>query len=319
VQRVAVGVRQCSRICFVEPRKGTIWAPSSSCHVTPAFQVKRQTDHHSWDGLLHHACTTTMMATARAPLRIVKALAVIAIFSTLPTLPSSAMAFQRAGFLSRRVLLASSSRGRSRIIGSSSPSWSALLASLQEEVDPGKVDGTDLRIVKYPHPSLRRENGEVTPEELQDGSIAQIAKEMFLVMYAAEGIGLAAPQVGINKRLMIFNESGDKKKWLDEAVLVNPRIVESSEATEVLGEACLSFPDMDGDVLRPKWVKVEALTAKGKKVKKKYTGFTARLFQHEYDHLDGVVYIDRLTEEGRKAIQPKLDALVQEFGEGGAL
>jgi peptide deformylase len=142
---------------------------------------------------------------------------------------------------------------------------------------------------------------------------------MFLVMYAAEGIGLAAPQVGINKRLMIFNESGDKKKWLDKAVLVNPRIVESSEATEVLGEACLSFPDMDGDVLRPKWVKVEALTAKGKKVKKKYTGFTARLFQHEYDHLDGVVYIDRLTEEGRKAIQPKLDALVQEFGEGGAL
>lgn len=251
-----------------------------------------------------------MLATAEAPLRILKALAVIAICSSLPTL-SSAMAFQRAGFLSRRVL----ARG-SRF---ASPSWSSLLASLQEEVDPGKVDGTDLRIVKYPHPSLRRENAEVTLEELQDGSIAQIAKEMFLVMYAAEGIGLAAPQVGINKRLMIFNESGDKKKWLDEAVFVNPRIVESSEATEVLGEACLSFPDMDGDVLRPKWVKVEALNSRGKKVKKKFTGFTARLFQHEYDHLDGVVYIDRLTEEGRKAIQPKLDALVKEFGEGGAL
>jgi peptide deformylase len=251
-----------------------------------------------------------MMTAADAPLRILKALVVIAICSSLPTLPF-AMAFQRAGFLSRRVL----ARG-GRF---ATPSWSSLLASLQEEVDPGKVDGTDLRIVKYPHPSLRRENAEVTPEELQDGSIAQIAKEMFLVMYAAEGIGLAAPQVGINKRLMIFNESGDKKKWLDEAVFVNPQIVESSEAKEVLGEACLSFPDMDGDVLRPKWVKVEALNAKGKKMKKKFTGFTARLFQHEYDHLDGVVYIDRLTEEGRKSIQPKLDALVKEFGEGGAL
>jgi peptide deformylase len=195
----------------------------------------------------------------------------------------------------------------------------SLLASLQEEVDPGKVDGTDLRIIKYPHPALRRENAEVTPEELKDGSIAQIAKEMFLVMYAADGIGLAAPQVGINKRLMIFNESGDKKRWLDEAVFVNPRIVESSEATDTLGEACLSFPDMDGEVVRPKWVKVEALNVKGKKVKKKFTGFTARLFQHEYDHLDGVVYVDRLSDEGRKAIQSKLDALVEEFGEGGSL
>merc|ERR1719343_564399 len=93
------------------------------------------------------------------------------------------------------------------------------------EVDPGIVEGTDLRIVKYPHPSLRAHK-----EEIDSGSISKLAKEMFLVMYAAEGIGLAAPQVGVNKRVMVYNESGDKKKWLMETVLINPKIVEYSQA-----------------------------------------------------------------------------------------
>lgn len=231
------------------------------------------------------------------------------------------MAFQRAGFLTRRVGVPSGVRPL-RTSRSPRLTLSKLLAQqheLQNEVDPGVVEGTNLQIVKYPHPSLRRKNDEVKMEEIKDGSIANLAKEMFLVMYAADGIGLAAPQVGINKRFMVFNESGDRKKWLDETVLVNPQIIESSEATDVAGEACLSFPDMSGDVERPKWVKIEALNAKGKTVKKKFTGWTARLFQHEYDHLDGVVYVDRLTTEGRKQVQPKLDALVAEFGEGAAL
>lgn len=198
-------------------------------------------------------------------------------------------------------------------------SLSQLFASVDEEVDPGKVEGTDLTVLKYPHPSLRAENAEITEEELKDGSIAQIAKEMFLVMYAAEGVGLAAPQVGINKRLMVYNESGDRKKWLNEIVMVNPKIVEFSEATDVENEGCLSFPDMRGDVQRSKWIKVEALNLKGKKIKKKFRGWESRIFQHEYDHLDGVVYVDRLSEEGRAEVQPKLDALAEQFGEGGAL
>jgi peptide deformylase len=76
---------------------------------------------------------------------------------------------------------------------------------------------------------------------------------------------------------------------------------------------------MGGDVERSKWIKVEALNLKGKKIKKKFVGWEARIFQHEYDHLDGVVYIDRLSEEGRKEVQPRLDELIAEFGEGGAL
>lgn len=227
---------------------------------------------------------------------------------------SEAMAFQSTG----RALMVG---GHRRVFGRllNRDRLVQQLFSLKEEVDPGRVEGTDLMIAKYPSPALRNENAEICEEELKDGSISKLAKEMFLVMYAAEGVGLAAPQVGVNKRLMVYNQSGDPKKWLDEVVMVNPRITEFSEAKDIEAEGCLSFPDMQGDVERSKWIKVEALSLKGKKIKKKFSGWEARIFQHEYDHLDGVVYIDRLTEEGRSEVQPRLDELIEEFGEGGAL
>jgi peptide deformylase len=186
----------------------------------------------------------------------------------------------------------------------------------EEEVDPGVVEGTNLRVLKYPHPSLRLPNVEVTEEEIRDGSIAQVAKEMLLVMYAAEGMGLAAPQVGINKRLMVFNVSGDPKKWLQETILINPQIVSYSPAKDSKLEACLSFPKMNGPVERSKSITVEAYNIRGKKMKLKYKGWDARVFQHEYDHLDGIVYIDRLTPEDRELVQPRLNELLAEFGDG---
>ena len=193
------------------------------------------------------------------------------------------------------------------------------LKSLQEEVDPGKVPGTDLQVLKYPHSSLRQPNLEITQEELSSGEIKKIAKELFLVMYATQGVGLAAPQVGINKKLMVYNPSGDKTKWLDEVIMVNPKIVDFSEATAVESEGCLSFPGMNADVERSKWIKVEALNLKGKKTKKKFKGWEARIFQHEYDHLDGILYPDRLTEEIKESVKERLDELVQDFGDGGVL
>lgn len=190
----------------------------------------------------------------------------------------------------------------------------------KEEVDPGAVDGTDLRIVKYPHPALRADNAEITVDELKESDeIKTLAKEMLKVMYAAEGVGLAAPQVGVNKRLMVYNPSGDSKRWLEETILVNPQIVEYSDGKDTEIEGCLSFPDMNGEVTRSKWIKVQAMNLKGKKMKKKFTGWEARIFQHEYDHLDGTVYIDRLSEDDRSTVQPRLDELVEDFGEGGAL
>lgn len=246
---------------------------------------------------------------------------------------ASAIAFCAVASTSRRAFVSAFSvpsttmATAARTTSSSSVSFpqislpSSRLFSTTEEVDPGVVEGTDLRVLKYPHPSLRAPNEEIADEELTGPGceISKIAKEMFLVMYATKGVGLAAPQVGINKRLMVYNEHGDPKKWMSEVIMVNPKIVEYSEATDVEQEGCLSFPDMGGDVERSKWIKVEAQNLKGKKIKKKFRGWEARIFQHEYDHLDGKVYIDRLTEDGRKEIQPKLDGLIDTFGEGGAL
>ncbi len=176
-------------------------------------------------------------------------------------------------------------------------------------------------MLKYPHPSLRASNVEVPIEELTGpgSEISRIAKEMFLVMYASRGVGLAAPQVGINKRLMVYNESGDPKDWMGETVMINPIIVEFSDATDIEQEGCLSFPAIRGDVERSRWIKVEAMNIRGKKFKKKFRGWEARIFQHEYDHLDGKVFIDRLTADSRKEAQPKLDGLISDFGVGAAI
>jgi peptide deformylase len=117
----------------------------------------------------------------------------------------------------------------------------------------------------------------------------------------------------------VYNEYGDAKQWMHETVMINPKIVEYSDATDIENEGCLSFPEIRGDIVRSKWIKIEAYNLKGKKFKKKFKGWEARIFQHEYDHLEGKVFIDRLTEDGRKESQPKLNELIADFGEGGAI
>ena len=185
----------------------------------------------------------------------------------------------------------------------------ALATAVESEVDPGIIAG--LQIVKYPHPALRAKSAEIEKEDFADAD--QIARRMLALMYEANGVGLAAPQVGINKRLMVFNPEGKKEKWLDEVILVNPKIVESSTGVDVATEGCLSFPGMNGEVQRHKWIKVEATSTRGKKIKKKYQGWVARIFQHEFDHLNGVVFVDHLSKEQRSEVQPVLDDLVKGF------
>jgi peptide deformylase len=181
-----------------------------------------------------------------------------------------------------------------------------------EDLDPGVVEGTELQVLKYPHPLLRKPNAEIPAEEIEHEA-KRIAKEMLAIMYASKGVGLAAPQFGINKRLMVFNPQGDAKAWLQEVVLVNPRIVSKSKSSDVELEGCLSFPGMNGHVRRHEWVKVEATRLNGKKFKIKYEGWAARIFQHEYDHLDGVLYIDRLEHEDREQVKARLQELVDNY------
>lgn len=185
-------------------------------------------------------------------------------------------------------------------------------AAIEEEVDPGEVAGTSLRVLKYPHPLLRAENKSVTESEFNE-DLKKLAREMLLIMYASQGVGLAAPQVGVNKRLLVFNPEGSSKAFLQEIVLVNPKITGSSKKMIPEPEACLSFPGMSGTVRRHDWVKIEAYRLNGKKFTVKYEGWKAKIFQHEFDHLQGVLYVDRLEGEDKKNVQERLDELIQAY------
>ena len=180
-----------------------------------------------------------------------------------------------------------------------------------EEVDPGEVEG--LRVLKYPHPLLRAENAEV---EKFDYDLKQLSKRMFKLMYASRGVGLAAPQVGINKRLMVVNWDGDPTKTKSELVLCNPRSIEVSGTAEVEVEGCLSFPGFTAEVGRADAIVVEFLTVKGKPRRLELSGWEARVFQHEYDHLDGKLFAtDRLSEDESIRVQPQLERLIGRYDE----
>lgn len=171
----------------------------------------------------------------------------------------------------------------------------------------------ELEILQYPHPALRRENAAV--EEF-DGRLRKLADNLFRTLYTrGDGIGLAAPQVGVNLKVMVYN--ADPSSRDGETVFVNPRIVEISGETDVEKESCLSFPRMRGPVKRPVWVRVQAVDWDGCPFERRLSDFEARLFQHEYDHLYGVVYIDRLADSWRCAIQPDLNFLIEDYNRSG--
>lgn len=155
-----------------------------------------------------------------------------------------------------------------------------------------------------------------------DQSLADTAANMLKVMYAADGIGLAAPQVGINLRLMVFNEMSGEEPEIEkthEKVLVNPVIVEMSDEVECDEEGCLSFPHLHGDVLRSSWVDVEYQDLQGEVRSVSYEGQQARIFQHEYDHLDKVLFIDRLDATDKQRLAKRLSRMVSNHGQGAAL
>lgn len=172
-------------------------------------------------------------------------------------------------------------------------------------------------IVKYPHPSLRRPNEEVTEF---GPKLQQLSKNLFRTMYKRDdGCGLAAPQCGVNLRVMVYNylrtlESIDPS---GATVFVNPKITARSDEQDEDVEGCLSFPGFGAPVVRPIWVEVEAVDLEGQPYKKRLEGEEARIFQHEYDHLDGVVYIDHVTKEDLKQIEPNLKKLMSEYTAGG--
>ncbi len=152
-----------------------------------------------------------------------------------------------------------------------------------------------LDIVTFPEPSLRLKSKQVTKF---DAELQTLVDNMFDTMRAAPGVGLAAPQIGESLRLVVveYTEDEDENAKPKKYVLVNPEIVKRSEETVTDIEGCLSLPGLAGWVERHEAVTVKAKNRFGKPLKIEAEGWLARIFQHEIDHLDGVLYIDRAEE-----------------------
>ncbi len=164
-----------------------------------------------------------------------------------------------------------------------------------------------LGVPPYPAAALRRPSREVTPAEFGAELDALIA-EMVETMYAREGVGLAAPQVGRNLRVFVFDVSADRNQ---PCAVVNPRIVERS-GTQEDDEGCLSVPGLRGRVRRAARVTVEGLDPAGRPLRLEGEGLMARMFQHEIDHLDGVLFCDRLSAAKRLLVRRHLRKMEEE-------
>lgn len=172
-----------------------------------------------------------------------------------------------------------------------------------------------LEITQHEHPALRTKGRQV---EKADEKIRRLAEDMIETMREAEGIGLAAQQVGLPLQMFVLEVTQMKDRpsamWVDgktvdfEAlmpmVVLNPRI-EPHGKIRVEGEGCLSFPGLRGDVPRPFSVRVHAETLDGKVLEFEAEGLLARAVQHEFDHLQGILFIDRMSEEDRVEELPK--------------
>ena len=187
--------------------------------------------------------------------------------------------------------------------------------------NPPSFDGTKLQIVEFPNPILRAANADIANF---DDDFRALCKEMLSVMYGAKGVGLAAPQVGLNLRLFVYNPDPTAPgalRTMGERVVANPKIIEYCQRTDVEIEGCLSSRAecCRGDIRRCREIQVEYYDERGRLKKKKLRGFEARVFQHEYDHIEGVLHIDRQSPTDRKRSQPFLDVLVEQHGDGGVL
>jgi peptide deformylase len=167
------------------------------------------------------------------------------------------------------------------------------------------------------HPTLRKVAKRVERDELRDPIFVQLIDDMFETMYHAPGIGLAAPQVDVSKRLVVVDvpeENGDR----GPLVLINPQIVESEGEIDSV-EGCLSVPGMIGDVTRFERVVCVALDRRGRKITLEGTGLFGRCLQHEIDHLDGILYTDKARNIRPAATQEEHAALAAVDAEAAAL
>jgi len=167
-------------------------------------------------------------------------------------------------------------------------------------------------IYTYGQPVLRE-----TAEDIPPGypDLRQLIADMWETMHQSEGVGLAAPQIGKSLRLIVIDAEVLKDIHPEteglKRVLVNPYIIESGEECEIYEEGCLSLPDVHEKVSRPTWVKVRYRDENFEPVEELFEGYRARVVQHEYDHLEGRLFIDSILPIRKQLIKAKLNAIMK--------
>jgi peptide deformylase len=173
--------------------------------------------------------------------------------------------------------------------------------------DTRMSESLELDLTLYPAPVLRQV---AEPIERFDGDLERLVEAMFARMIASQGVGLAAPQVGLKRRLLVLSHSGQRE---DGIVLVNPTIVSRTGAMTIFDEGCLSFPGIYAEIRRPERCAVRAFDAEGRPLEREFEGFESRIVQHEYDHLEGVLLVDRMSPADKLRNKSALEELVARF------
>lgn len=154
------------------------------------------------------------------------------------------------------------------------------------------------KLVPQNHPALHTIAEEITTDEIENGFVDKLVKDMkeALKKYSVDGftaVAIAAPQIGVSKRLFLIEDQSTDRESLPNLVAINPKITKVSKKTHIVGEGCLSIPDFYGEVKRHTNVTMRALDQHGKKFERGAGGLLAQIIQHEHDHLDGILFIDR--------------------------
>jgi len=162
-------------------------------------------------------------------------------------------------------------------------------------------------ITVYGDPVLRKVTTDI---ERDYEGLEKLADDMFETMHNAEGVGLAAPQIGLTSRIFVVDLSplGDEEPLLKDfrKAFVNPHIIEKGGEKVLMDEGCLSIPGLREDVLRLSTIRIKYFDINWKEYDEVYTGFTARVLQHEYDHLDGIMFVDYCSPLKKRLLKGKL-------------
>lgn len=167
---------------------------------------------------------------------------------------------------------------------------------------------SELNIITFPHPTLRYQ---AKPLRRVDARLGEVVARMFELMYEHRGVGLAATQVDVPLRLFVMNSTGRQGEG-QEIVMLNP-VISRPRGNEMAEEGCLSLPNIHGNVIRAKTIRVNAFTLDGQEINQDFSGYEARIIQHETDHLDGTLFIDRLKEGAEAEIVDDIEQLKIDF------